>query len=115
MPRRELSPQLRSRICELHSYGISYARVHAIHRDIPLRTIKGTYQRERLRENNISRPRSGRPRVISASQRDEIYDIITHKNPHIKHAELAYDILGDASKKHAIRALCKEINRRKWR
>ena len=114
-PRRELSAQLRSQICELHSYGISYRRIHNIHREILLGTIKTTCLRERKRENNLSYSRSGRPRVISASQRDEIYDIIIYKNPYINNAELAYDILGDASKKHAIRALYKEMNRRKWR
>ena len=114
MPRRrELSSQLRSRICELHSIGISYSKIHLIHPEIPLGTIKSTCQRESSRLNNESRPRSGHPRIISEEQRDQIYDIVTHVNPNVKYSELAYDVLGDASKKRAVKALCKEMKLRK--
>ena len=60
----ELSPQLRSRICELRSLGLSYPKIYQIHPDIYLSTIKITCQRESLRINNKSRPRAGAPRKL---------------------------------------------------
>lgn len=43
-PRKELLPQMRSRICELYSAGYGYKRIHKIYRDIPLSTIRYTIQ-----------------------------------------------------------------------
>ena len=39
-----------------------------------------------------SRPRSGRPRVLSEQKRDHVYDIVTHVNPHIKMRDLLREV-----------------------
>jgi hypothetical protein len=56
---KDLSPQLRSRICELRSIGYSYNRIHSIHRNIPLSTIISICRLEASRQDNCSKPRSG--------------------------------------------------------
>lgn len=48
----ELSVQTRSRICELYYVGYSAKRIHSIHPEWPLSTIKTTLRREALRVNN---------------------------------------------------------------
>ena len=48
----ELSVQTRSRICELHYVGYGAKRIHSIHPEWPLSTIKTTLRREALRVNN---------------------------------------------------------------
>jgi hypothetical protein len=57
MPRGpELSSEMRSRICELHAFGLSYARIARVHPEIKKSTIAYTYQQENRRKNNQSRP-----------------------------------------------------------
>jgi hypothetical protein len=70
----ELTPQIRSRICELRSLGWSYARIHEKHPRISTSTIGDTCRREIQRTNNVSLPRTGAPRKISEEQRDMLYD-----------------------------------------
>lgn len=57
----ELTPQMRSRICELHSIGLGATKIHARHPEIALSTIKYTLKVEKKRNECVSRPRSGRP------------------------------------------------------
>lgn len=110
---RELSPQMRSRICELHSCGYSYKRIHEIHREIPYSTIRTTCQREASRINNCSRPRPGAPRKLTEEQRDQIYDTVTYQNPHISHKDLLVSV-DNAVKERSLRYLLRELGRRKW-
>jgi hypothetical protein len=56
---KELSSQMRSRLCELHSIGYSYKHISEIHREIPLSTIKYTIRKEAIRNNNQSMSQSG--------------------------------------------------------
>ncbi len=108
----ELSPQLRSRLCELRSFGLSFPRIHAVHRDIPLSTIKTTCYREANRVNNQSKQRSGAPRKLSDEQRDHFYNLAVHQNPHIKNRELV-DKIDETVKKRSIQRLFREMGRRK--
>lgn len=71
----ELSPQLRSRICELHSIGWGARRIHKKHPEVALSTISYTIRKERERINNESKARSGRPRQLTDWYRDYIYDM----------------------------------------
>jgi hypothetical protein len=73
---KELTPQMRSRICELKSVGYSYTQIHRIHPDIPRSTIITTVRREGIRQDNVSRPRPGAPRKLTAEQHDQIYDTV---------------------------------------
>jgi len=110
----ELSPQLRSRICELRSLKFSYGQIHQIHQEISLSTIKSTCQREALRTDNQTKPRTGRPRKLSDEQRDHLYDVVTHQNPHIKIRELLEEV-DNVCTKRCIQRLLREMGRRKWR
>lgn len=109
---KELSPQLRSRICELYSLGYKPKKIYEIHRDIPINTIKTTVRREKLRKDNVSRPRSGAPRKLTEADRDHIYDLIIHENPHIRTKDLlaAVDF---KVKDRVIRMLTRDLGRRK--
>jgi hypothetical protein len=53
--------------------------------EIPLSTIKYTIRRQTL--DNTSRPRKGRPRVLSEQERDYVYDIVTYQT-HISKCEI---------------------------
>jgi transposase len=110
---RELSPQLRSRICELRSIGFSANRIHKIHPEIPLGTIRTTIRRESQRDDNTTRVRSGRPRILSEEDRDHIYDIVAHQNPHVKMRDLCREV-SDKAKKRTMQRLLREMNLRKW-
>jgi hypothetical protein len=63
MPRAPRVPYTVRR--ELKAYGLSYAKIHAIHPEIPLGTIKTNILREHTRDDNKSRPRPGTPRKIT--------------------------------------------------
>jgi hypothetical protein len=81
---KELSPQMRSRICELSSLGYSLRRIHAIHREVPLSTIQYTIKKESQRINNRPLPQTDTPRKLSDEDRDHLYDLAINENPHIK-------------------------------
>jgi hypothetical protein len=107
----ELSPQQRSRICELRSLGWSYNRIYAKHPEIPRTTIADTCRKESRRLNNVSKPRSGPPRVISEEQRDMLYDTVTTA-PAISYEALQAQVAPDASIR-SIKRLLQEMNIRK--
>jgi transposase len=113
MPRKELSPQMRSRICELKSIGWSHAKIKAMHPDIPLGTIKTTIRRERTRVDNISKPRSGRPHQLTEEQRDHIHDL-SQSRPHIKIKDLLAKV-DQTVKKRSLQGLLREMGCGKWR
>jgi hypothetical protein len=92
MARTELSPQLRSRVCELRSISYSYTQIQYVHPEINFSTIKTTVCREALRQDNITRLYSSVSRKFSAEKRDYLYDIVNHINPYIKNRDLCYKI-----------------------
>jgi len=108
---KELSPQMRSRICELRSLGWSYNRIHEKHPDIPRTTIANTCRQESTRLENFSRPRPGPPRIISEEQRDLLYDTAI-STPAISYEALQEQVAPDASIR-SIRRLLQEMNLRK--
>ena len=114
MPRgKELSPSLRSRICELRRQGLTHSQIKKHFPDIPLGTIKTTLRREAQRgADNISLPRSGAPRKLTEEQRDQIYDTVT-TDPHITMRDLL-DSVDNAVKLRSLRYLLREMNKRKW-
>ena len=111
--RKELTPDIRSRICELRSINWSWKKIHERYPDIPLSTIRYTVKREEARNQNKSLPRTGRPRILTDEQRDHVYDIVTHKNPHISMPDLLAEV-DNAVKLRSIRVLLREMDRRKW-
>jgi transposase len=108
---RELSPQMRSAICELRALNYSHSRIHKLHPEIPLGTIKSTLRREATRLDNQSRPRSGGPRKLTETQRDLIYDTVAHTNPSISHKDLL-DLVDNAVKVRSLQDLLREFGKR---
>jgi transposase len=104
---------MRARICELSSIGYGAKKISTIHPEIPISMIKYTIRAEKQRIENNSKPRSGQPRKLTEEQRDRIYDIATHENPHISYRDLLESV-DNAIKERSLRGLLREMGRRKW-
>ncbi len=91
-PRRELSPQMRARICELSSINWSPRRIHEKHPEIPYNTIRTTIRRQALRVDNALALRTSRLYSLTEEQRDYVYDVVNHTNPHIKMRDLLREV-----------------------
>lgn len=74
-PLQSISPNLRARGQELSSYvrgkiiasrnaGLSFVEI-AHQEGLPAATVRTTFRRDPERQNGISKPRSGRPQVLS--------------------------------------------------
>lgn len=86
--RKELDPCMRARICELSTAARwGYKRIHKVHPEISLSTIRYTIKKERERINQRSLPRSGPPSKLSPEQKENVVRLAT-ENPHIKLREL---------------------------
>ena len=114
MPRRgkELSPQLRARVCELRSLRWSYNKIHKKHPEIPRSTIAYTCIKEAERINNFSLLRVGAPRVISETERDSLFETVT-LTPEITYEALQAQECPNTSMR-LLKQLLQEMNIRKW-
>lgn len=104
---KELDPQTRSRICELHSIGWGPKKIQERHPTITISTIKTTISREGLRNNNQTMPRSGRPRVLTEEQRDRVYELKS-RDPGMTVAKLLEEV-GHVVKKRSMQRVLKEM------
>ena len=95
---KEMTPTMRARICELHSIGWGYRKIHTRYPQIPVSTIRYTILNENDRDDHASKPRSGRPPVLSPEQKDLLHRLVT-ENPHIKMRELQAAV-GTSPSKH---------------
>ena len=109
---KELDPTLRARICELHSIGWGYKRIHKKHPDISLYCIRYTIQQEDKRNNQRSCPRSGQPKKLSIEQEAFLKQKV-EEDAHIKMRELQATVNYSVSKT-TIRRLFRNIHRKKW-
>ena len=86
MPRRkgskDLTVQMRARLCELHSIGWGARRIHAKHPEIPISTISYTLKMERVRDDNQSLTRTARTRKLTEKRRNPLPDR-RHAEPHV--------------------------------
>ncbi|KAF5234251.1 hypothetical protein FAUST_7711 [Fusarium austroamericanum] len=115
MPRgKELSPSLRSRICELRRAGYSWRELFHRFPEIPKSTIRSTVKSEEKRgEDNLTLPRSGAPRKLTEEQRDQIFDTVT-TDPHITIRDLL-DSVDNAVKARSLRYLLRiDWKKVKW-
>ena len=112
-PRKELSSQMRARICELHSINWSARRIHLKHPEISISTIRTTIRRQASRDDQATKSRSGRPRALTEEQRDHVYDIVNHTNPHIKMRDLLREV-NDDCKKRCMQSLLRSMDKKKW-
>ena len=86
---KELTPEMRARICELRSIGWSYRKIQARHSTIPLSTIVSTCKREHDRVGQKSNPRSGAPRKTTKDGGDRMVEIPKFKEPDIQSKKAA--------------------------
>jgi hypothetical protein len=88
----ELTPTLRARICELRDAGLSYGKIAAqvsrLGDVISKSTVATTYQKQKDRVDNVSRPRSRAPRVITEVERDIMMDNVLHQDLYVKWRDL---------------------------
>jgi hypothetical protein len=112
MPRGpELHPTDRARILELHSIGWGAKRIHTKHPEWKIGTIKYTIRKEQQRgQHCASQPRSGRPRTLTAEERDKVYDIVMHQNPNISIPELLAEV-DHKVKKRSLQYLLRELGK----
>ena len=103
---KEMTPTMRARICELHSIGWGYRKIHTRYPQIPVSTIRYTILNENDRDDHASKPRSGRPPALSREQRDLLHKLVT-ENPHIKMRELQAAV-GTSPSKHTVRRILRE-------
>lgn len=114
MPRVELSPQMRARIVELASEHWSAPRIHRKYPEIPLSTIRLTIKTYPFGTTDFtSKSRTGRPRALTEEQRDHVYDIVNHSNPHIKMRDLLREVNNDC-KKRCMQSLLRAMDKKKW-
>ena len=91
MPRtpgsKELTPTTRARICELHSIGWSYKKIHDRYPNVSYSTIRYTVKKEASRKDQLSNYRSRQPKKLSPEQQAELIRKTEEEN-HIKMREL---------------------------
>lgn len=111
--RQQLSPELRARILELHSIQWTPTQIYRKHPEIPFNTIKTTIRRATTRIGGTrTKPRSGRPRILTEEQRDYIYDTV-ETTPHMKMRDLLHEV-DDVIKKRTMQRLLREMDKKKW-
>ncbi|CBF80063.1 uncharacterized protein ANIA_07765 [Aspergillus nidulans FGSC A4] len=86
--RKELTPDIRARLCELKAIGWKVTKIHKRYPDIPYSTIRSTIMRENARKNQQSCPRSGRPKKISPEEQQQLLGLV-ETDQHIKMRELS--------------------------
>jgi transposase len=86
------------------------AQVSRFGETISRSTIQTTRKREIESIDNSSKPRSGRPRVITEEERDLMYDIVNHEDPYIKLVRIC-----ESAHERSVCRLFADMNRRKWR
>ena len=112
MPRGpELHVTMRERIYTLYDLGYSYKRIHRIHPEVPISTVKYTIRMRSKQDHQKSLPRPG-PRVLTEGDRDYLYDLAINQDNHITYRELAHAI-GDVVKPNTISKLFRTMHRRK--
>ena len=114
MPRtprsKELDPTTRARICELHSIGWGYKRIHSKYSFVSLSTIRNTIKSESSRSNQRSLSRSGAPKKLSPHQEAELIKV--EEDEHIKMRELQNAV--NSVSKSTVKRLFRNIHKHKW-
>uniref|UniRef100_A0A093V492 Transposable element Tc3 transposase n=1 Tax=Talaromyces marneffei PM1 TaxID=1077442 RepID=A0A093V492_TALMA len=112
--RRELDPCMRARICELHTEAHwGYKRIHKVHPEIPISTIRNTIKKEQERINQRSKARSGTPAKLTDEDKQKLIEL-TIQNPHIKYEELRNAVDNKVTIR-TIQNMFQQIHKRKWK
>jgi transposase len=115
MPRRrkELTPDIRARICELNSIGWKLTWIHKRYPHIPYTIIQSTIKQENTRKNQQTLPRSGRPKKISAEEQQHLLDLV-EQDQHIKMCELSEAVQSSPSVR-TVQRLFRTLHMQKWK
>ena len=108
---KDLTFTMRARICELHSIGWGYRRIHQRYPQIPFSTVRYTVINQNDRNDHISKPRSGRPPILSPEQKDHLHKLAI-EDPHIKMRELQAAVDSSPSK-DTVRRLFRNLHMKK--
>ncbi|KAK8073421.1 hypothetical protein PG994_004320 [Apiospora phragmitis] len=93
---------------DLASLGWGARAIRTRYPHLALSTIKRTIKMEKLHTENASLPKTGRPRLLTEEERDDIYDVVKHQNPDVTYQELLQR-LGGKVQKSTLRAYCREM------
>jgi transposase len=108
MPRgKELSPYMRTKICEARACGLTPKEI-AFQHSVNVDTVRYTLKKERARLENALRPQSGRPRKIDEQTRDYLVNIAFHESPRIQWRSLtriAAEEIGEDVHKRSVQRL----------
>lgn len=114
-PRRplcELSPNSRSRVVAAHDYGIRICDI-ARQENLPPSTCRSIFKAAANQDSCKSRPRSGRPSIITPRDGRRIFRAIA-TNPKITTTQLRAEVMPNICKKTIARFL-KKSGIQKWR
>jgi transposase len=105
---------MRARICELHTNAkMGYKRIHQVHSEIPISTIRDTIKKEQERINQQSKPCSGPPEKLITEDKQKLIDL-TLQNPHIKYWELR-NAVDNRVIIRTIQNMFQQLHKRKWK
>lgn len=117
MPRtpgaKELIPTTRARICELHSIGWSYKKIHQRYSEYSYSTIRNTIKKEAARRDQLSQPRSGAKKKLSLQQEADLIRK-TEEDNYIKIREL-HEAVQNCASRTTVRRLFRDLHKKKWR
>ena len=103
---KEMAPTMRARICELNSIGWGYRKIHKKYPEIPVSTIRYTITSQNDRDDHVSKPRSGRPPVLTPEQKEHLCKLVA-EDPNIKLPELQAAI-GSTPSRGTVRRLLRQ-------
>lgn len=106
-------PTVRARICELHSIGWSYKKIHDRFPFISYSTVRYTIKKETSRSDQRSQYRSGQPKKLSLEQERDLIQK-AQEDEHIEMRGL-HEAVQQHTSKSTVRGLFRNIHKRKWR
>jgi hypothetical protein len=112
LPLCEVSPNSRSRVVAAHDYGTKFADI-ARGENLTLSTCRQIFQNATIQTSCNSRPRTGRPQLITPRLGRQLFRAIA-VNPKITAAQLRVEVAPNLSKKSIYRYLQKS-GIQKWR
>jgi hypothetical protein len=105
LPLCEVSPNSRSRVVAAHDYGTKFADI-ARGESLTPSTCRETFQNATIQTSCNSRPRTGRPQLITLRLGRQLFRAIA-VNPKITAAQLRVEVAPNLSKKSIYRYLQK--------
>lgn len=112
-PRKELTPEIRARLCEFKSIGWTFTMIYKRYPHIPYPTIQTTIKRESTRKQQHSAPRSRRPKRITPEEQQQLLDLV-EQDQHIEIHELSTAVQSSPSIR-TVQRLFRTLHMQKWK